>query len=78
VKVQSTLALKRSTRTNSEVAKLLQRFDFKRFLTKRNGFIIFILFILQFYLSDGSLLGFIKQLLGWLIVPFLSGMVKQK
>jgi len=78
VKVQSTLALKRSTRTNSEVAKLLQRFDFKRFLTKRNGFIIFILFILQFYLSDGSLLGFIKQLLGWLIIPFLSGMVKQK
>jgi len=76
--VQSTLALKRSTRTNSEVAKLLQRFDFKRFLTKRNGFIIFILFILQFYLSDGSLLGFIKQLLGWLIIPFLSGMVKQK
>jgi len=78
VKVQSTLALKRSTRTNSEVAKLLQGFDFKSFFTKRNGFIIFILFILQFYLSDGSLLGFIKQLLGWLIVPFLSGMVKQK
>jgi len=78
VKVQSTLALKRSTRTNSEVAKLLQSFDFKSFFTKRNGFIIFILFILQFYLSDGSLLGFIKQLLGWLIVPFLSGVVKRK
>jgi len=60
------------------VAKFLQRFDLKRFLTIRNAFFIFILFTLQFYLSDGSLVGFIKQLAGWLIVPLLSGMVKRK
>lgn len=50
--------------------------DFKRFLTLKNVFIIFILLSLHYFLSDGTIIDFIKQLLGWLIVPFLSSLIK--
>ncbi|MDK7859097.1 hypothetical protein, partial [Klebsiella pneumoniae] len=50
--------------------------DFKRFLTLKNVFIVFILLSLHYFLSDGTLIDFIKQLLGWLIVPFLSSLLK--
>ena len=50
--------------------------DFKRFLTLKYVFIILILLSLHYFLSDGTIIDFIKQLLGWLIVPFLSSSIK--
>ena len=52
--------------------------DFKRFLTLKNAFIVFILLFLHYFLSDGTVIDFIKQLLGWIIVPFLSAFIKPK
>lgn len=31
-----------------------------------------------YFLSDGTVIDFIKQLLGWIIVPFLSAFIKPK
>ncbi|MDK1008235.1 hypothetical protein AUN05_22365, partial [Cronobacter sakazakii] len=59
-----------------EAANLLYLVDFKRFFSKRNVFFISILFLLHYFLSDGTLIDFIKQLVGWLIVPFLTGFIK--
>lgn len=51
-------------------------FDFNRFFNARNILLIFILFFLHYLLSDGTLVDFIKQLAGWIIIPFLSKFIK--
>lgn len=52
--------------------------DFKAIFSLRNLILIFMLLLLQYYLSDETKIGYIKQLLGWVIVPFLTGLLKKK
>lgn len=62
----------------SGAAIFRQVVDFKRFFTAQNIFFISILLLLHYFLSDGTVIDFIKQLLGWIIVPFLSAFIKPK
>ena len=71
-----TTAHSRFTVAFSDRKRFKYLIDFKRFLTLKNVFIVFILLSLHYFLSDGTLIDFIKQLLGWLIVPFLSSLLK--
>lgn len=71
-----TAAHSRFTVAFSDRKRFKYLIDFKRFLTLKNVFIVFILLSLHYFLSDGTLIDFIKQLLGWLIVPFLSSLLK--
>lgn len=73
-----TAARTRSTVAFSDRLSFKYVIDFKRFFCLRNVFIVFILLSLHYFLSDGTIIDFIKQLLGWLIVPFLSGFIKPK
>ena len=71
-------ALKRFAASAGRAANSLQIIELKRFFTLRNAFLIFILLLLHYFLSDGTVIDFIKQLLGWIIVPFLSSLLKAK
>lgn len=62
----------------AEAAHFVQTFDFKRFLTARNLALLFIVLYLQYYVSDGSLMGFIKQLIGWVIIPLFTNLLNNK
>nr|WP_172683482.1 MULTISPECIES: hypothetical protein [Enterobacteriaceae] len=62
----------------AEAVDLLHIFDFKRFFNLRKIVLIFIVLFLHYFLSDGSLISFIKQLIGWLIVPFLTNILNKK
>lgn len=76
--VRSNERFKRSAMRLAEVVKRMHVLDFKRFFTARNILFVFILLYLHYLLSDGTLIDFIKQLVGWLIVPFLSRFIKPK
>ena len=74
----STNALTRFAAAVSDRAVTAYLLDFKRFFCFKNVLIVFILLYLHYFLSDGTLIDYIKQLLGWLIVPFLSGFIKPR
>jgi len=62
----------------AEERSLRKIFDFKCFFSKRNFFIISILLLINYYLSDHTLIGFFNQLIGWLIIPLLEKLLKYK
>jgi len=76
--VRSSELFKREALRLAEAVKRMHVIDFKEFLSLRNVFFIFILLYLHYFLSDGTAIDFIKQLLGWLIVPFLSSLIKPR
>lgn len=62
----------------AEAVIFLQLFDFKKFLTVKGIILLFMLLYLQYYISDGTLMGFIKQLIGWLIIPLFTNILNNK
>ncbi|HBX4016147.1 hypothetical protein B4U30_02690 [Klebsiella pneumoniae] len=62
----------------AEAVIFLQLFDFKRFLTVKGIILLFMLLYLQYYISDGTLMGFIKQLIEWLIIPLFTNILNNK
>lgn len=62
----------------AEAVNFLQLIDFKKLLTAKKITLLFILLYLQYYISDGTLMGFIKQLIGWLIIPLLANILNNK
>nr|AWH59678.1 hypothetical protein [Edwardsiella tarda]QXO85646.1 hypothetical protein [Edwardsiella piscicida] len=51
--------------------------DFKRFFSLRNFLILAVILYLQYLFSDGTIIGYFKQLSEWLIIPFLSKFIKR-
>ena len=62
----------------AEAANFLQVFEFKRFFNAKNITLLFIIIYLQYFLSDGTLIDFIKQLVGWIIIPLLTNILNKK
>lgn len=72
-RVQSTKTRKRSLIAMRGITKVL---NFNKFLTCKNIFLILTLFALHYLLSDGTVVDYLKQLTGWLIIPLISSFIK--
>jgi len=68
----------RTTRDTADMVMRRYLFDFKRYLSARNIFLISIIILLQYFSSGETPLGFIKQSLTSVIVSFLVDFLKKK
>jgi len=62
-----------------KTASKLKVFDFKRFLTCKNLFLLLFILLFLYFISDGSVVDFLKQLSSIIIIPYLiSNLGKNK
>jgi len=58
---------------------MIKAFDFKRLLTCKNLFLLFFILLFLYFISDGSVVDFLKQLSSIIIIPYLiSNLGKNK
>lgn len=62
-----------------KTASMLKVFDFKRLLICKKSFLLLFIVVFLYFISDGSVVDFLKQLSSIIIIPYLiSNLGKNK